>query len=150
MMHKKPKLGFNLGAQLNAYVTDNFAFYVEPRFSIQPFDKVIAPTSHDKVQYATMLGVRYVHDRFYTKNNDAAYVDLWHGKNSAVSMISSTGSSNGIRLRTGILDVTSRKKSATGILCRISGRSTESSATTSGILCRSGISRPTGVHSCRA
>ena len=80
MMHKKPKLGFNLGAQLNAYVTDNFAFYVEPRFSIQPFDKVIAPTSHDKVQYATMLGVRYVHDRFYTKNNDAAYVDLWHGK----------------------------------------------------------------------
>lgn len=77
MMHKDTKVGFNIGTQLNAYVTDDLAFYVEPRFSFQPFDKVIATTDHDKLQYITMMGIRYVPNRFYTKNNEDAYRDLW-------------------------------------------------------------------------
>lgn len=79
MMHDNPKIGFNFGTQVNAYVKENLALFVEPRFTVQPFDKIIAPTGHDKVQYFTMLGLRYVHNRFYTKDENA-YVDILHGR----------------------------------------------------------------------
>ena len=62
------KIGFSVGAQVNANINKSIALFVEPRFSVQPFDRIIAPTGHDKVQYFTLLGLRYAHNRFYAKD----------------------------------------------------------------------------------
>lgn len=68
MMHSKnfknTEIGLGFGAQVNAYVNKSIAVFIEPRFSVQPFDKIVAPSSHDKVQYFTLFGLRYTHNRF--------------------------------------------------------------------------------------
>lgn len=67
---KNSKIGFAMGTQLNAYLNNSLALFVQPRFSIQPFDDIIAPTGHDKVQYLTLVGLRYIHNRYYTKTSE--------------------------------------------------------------------------------
>lgn len=79
MLHKtKTNVGFNLGTQVNTYLNNSLALFIQPRFSVQPFDDIIAPTGHDKVQYHTLIGLRYTHDRFYTKHRE--YRDLFGDK----------------------------------------------------------------------
>lgn len=79
MLHKSStKVGFNFGTQVNANLNNSISLFVEPRLSYQPFDKIIAPSSHDRMQYLTMLGIRYTHNRFYTLD-ESAYTDIWRG-----------------------------------------------------------------------
>lgn len=68
MLHQtnlnQTKLGFNLGTQINAHLSNSIALFVEPRFTIQTFDNIIAPSGHDVVQFFTLFGIRYSHNRF--------------------------------------------------------------------------------------
>lgn len=84
MLHKtKTNVGFNLGAQMNWNLNKSFALFVQPRFSFQPFDDIIAPAGHDVVQYNTQLGIRYTHNRFYTEKDPDKYRELLGDKQFA-------------------------------------------------------------------
>ena len=77
MLHRKQtNIGFNLGTQLNWNFNKSLALFVQPRFSIQPFDDIIAPTGHDIIQYNTTIGLRYTHNRFYTDKDPNQYREL--------------------------------------------------------------------------
>lgn len=65
----RTRLGINLGTQINANISNSISLFIQPRFSIQTGDKILAPTSHDKVQYFTLFGIRYSHNRFKSLKN---------------------------------------------------------------------------------
>ena len=58
------RVGYNFGTQINANITKSISLFIQPRFSYLPNDKIHAPTSHDKLQYFTLFGIRYSHNRF--------------------------------------------------------------------------------------
>ncbi|MCF0168554.1 MAG: hypothetical protein HUJ93_07965, partial [Bacteroidales bacterium] len=84
MLHKKQaNVGFNIGSQLNWNFNKSLSMFVQPRFTIQPFDKLFAPTGHDVLQFNTLIGLRYTHNRFYTDKNPDAYRELLGDKQFA-------------------------------------------------------------------
>lgn len=84
MLHKtQTNIGFNLGSQLNWNFNKSLALFVQPRLSFQPFDDIIAPSGHDVVQYNTLIGLRYTHNKYYTTKDPDKYRELLGDKQFA-------------------------------------------------------------------
>lgn len=64
ILNSQTRVGYNFGTQINANITKSISLFIQPRFSYLPNDKIHAPTSHDKLQYFTLFGIRYSHNRF--------------------------------------------------------------------------------------
>ena len=66
LLNSQTRVGYNFGTQVNANITKSISLFIQPWFSFLPNDKILAPTSHDKLQYFTLFGIRYSHNRFKT------------------------------------------------------------------------------------
>lgn len=58
IFHTDTYLGFNFGTQVAARLSDGLSFYLEPRFSLQPYDPYLGANNHTALNLFTQAGLR--------------------------------------------------------------------------------------------